>query len=299
MTQKPISEPTMKSLLLTMLWERPEDRVMQTLATGTGFIVERKGRNFLITNLHNLRGQTPSGDMISSHGVRPTHIQIAASNWMFSEQGRVQVVQPLYVEPDYEIDPLWWQHPQGSEFDVAALEITQFEGEGRMLTANGFQTKKNVTASFPSWKIPGPDNSESPRPYLRPADTVSIVGFPFGFKSQHNLPLWITGTIASEPEFNHDNKPIFLVDARTRPGQSGSPVVLHMTPNTPSVLFTDYSIRTYNRETSFFLGIYSGRLNVESDIGIVWKTEVIRALLQHGVRVSSSGQEKLVDVLKG
>lgn len=268
----------MKSRLLTMLWDRPEGDVKE-LGTGTGFTVMHEGRRFLITNLHNFRGRTSDGDPVWCGGIPPTRIRIAARNGMFS--GRVDLIEPLYSRS--QNTPLWLQHPRGVEFDVAALELTQYEGAGTM-PATGPEPVGGVGARFDDWTIPDTDGDGFPRPYLRPADAVSIVGFPFGFHSRDDFPIWITGTIASEPEFDYDERPVFLVDARTREGQSGSPVVLYLTPNSSPVLFTDDSVRTYNRETSIFLGIYSGRLNSESDIGIVWKPKAIRAVLAKGVR---------------
>jgi hypothetical protein len=32
------------------------------------------------------------------------------------------------------------------------------------------------------------------------------------------------------------------------------------------------------------LGVYSGRINDQSDLGIVWKTSALKEILQNGVR---------------
>jgi hypothetical protein len=36
----------------------------------------------------------------------------------------------------------------------------------------------------------------------------------------------------------------------------------------------------HNKPVTRFLGIYSGRINKDSDIGIVWKAEAIRELIE-------------------
>lgn len=272
----------MKSLQLTMLWERDDGEQLPCLH-GTGFTVMREGIRYLITNLHNFRGMSREGEVLTKHGVTPTHVRIDASNNLFPGVGRVQLVEALFSTQGGT--PLWLQHPKGVEFDVAALPITRNEGVGLMPAANGYEAHANVLAGFYDWTIPGAEEDGSARPYLRPADTVSIVGFPFGFRSHDGMPIWITGTIASEPEFDYDHRPIFLVDARTREGQSGSPVVLHLTPNSTGVLFSDDTVRAVVREKSFFLGIYSGRLNQQSDLGIVWKPQAIRDLLEQAAPV--------------
>jgi hypothetical protein len=37
--------------------------------------------------------------------------------------------------------------------------------------------------------------------------------------------VWSRGTIATELDFDHDDLPMYLVDSRTREGQSGAPVI--------------------------------------------------------------------------
>jgi hypothetical protein len=58
-----------------------------------------------------------------------------------------------------------------------------------------------------------------------PADPVSVIGFPFGLTAGGKLPIWATGTLATEPIVSFQDLPLSLVDCRTRQGQSGSPVI--------------------------------------------------------------------------
>ena len=108
--------------------------------------------------------------------------------------------------------------------------------------------------------------------------SVSVVGFPFG-ESVGNLPIWVTGFIGSEPEMWCKGLPTMLVDCRTRTGLSGAPVVLQR--NFGSVVLEDGSFIADGRPRSRLLGVYSGRINDQSDIGIVWKTTAIRELVAH------------------
>lgn len=75
-------------------------------------------------------------------------------------------------------------------------------------------------------------------------------------------------------------KPVFLIDCRTRAGQSGSPVLAFRTGA--------YRKQDGNRamtslsatETAWeFLGVYSGRVNKESDLGRVWHVSALGELL--------------------
>lgn len=263
MTTRPLSEPTFKSLLLTLFWKNPEGEYKK-LSTGTGFVVQHRGLPYLITNRHVLTGANSSGDPLSKHGVYPSHVRIAYSSELFIER-RVVIQEALYTEEEAQIGPRWVEHPTGPTVDVVALPIsrvTSKSGKGIKLYPYTVSTNPNEY-----------------RPYLRPSDAVSIVGFPFGIVSQRHFAVWTRGSVASEPEFDYDRRPAFLVDARTRPGQSGSPVLVHLSLNTPPLMFTDFSVRTYTAEKSFLLGVYSGRVNKKSDLGIVWKTVVISEIL--------------------
>ena len=83
----------------------------------------------------------------------------------------------------------------------------------------------------------------------------------------HNLPeglLRKTGHVASDINGHPDQKH-FLVDATTRDGMSGSPVIAKNSLNP-------------------LLGIYSGRLHGDVEIGIVWRLGIIYQLLQQALR---------------
>jgi hypothetical protein len=75
------------------------------------------------------------------------------------------------------------------------------------------------------------------------------------------------GAVASEPAlyfpYKGEEYPLFLVDSRTRPGQSGSPLFLrrrHFTDITSDDVLPRLRL----------IGVYSGRLNEESELGFAW-----------------------------
>jgi hypothetical protein len=61
---------------------------------------------------------------------------------------------------------------------------------------------------------------------LSAGDQVSVVGYPLGYyDSKHNLPIWKTGNIASDPDVDFDGLPRFVVDVTAFKGMSGSPAL--------------------------------------------------------------------------
>ena len=77
---------------------------------------------------------------------------------------------------------------------------------------------------------------------------------------------------------SYNGLPIFLIDCRSRPGQSGAPVIAHR--NTSAVT-EDGGVAIGPYESySRFLGVYSGRIQEESDIGMVWKASAVQELVK-------------------
>ena len=93
-----------------------------------------------------------------------------------------------------------------------------------------------------------------------------------------SFAVWVSGSVASEPAADYDKKPMFLIDCRARPGQSGSPVIAY-TPAGGSFR-NNGALAISSDEITHFLGIYSGRVNDKSDLGMVWKARVIEEILK-------------------
>ena len=112
----------------------------------------------------------------------------------------------------------------------------------------------------------------------QPAMPVSIIGFPYGLATAGAWPIWKTGHIASDPDLDYDGRPAFLIDATTRGGMSGSPVVLRLsggynTKNGKQILAGGIATK--------FLGVYSGRIHADAEIGMVWRPHVINEILEN------------------
>lgn len=114
---------------------------------------------------------------------------------------------------------------------------------------------------------------------IGPAENVSVIGFPFGLSSHGKLPIWATGFMAQELSLISDENPVFLIDCRTRQGQSGSPVIAYR-PSGYRYEKDGKVMSTLPANVAWeFLGIYAGRVNPQSDLGRVWHVSAIRELL--------------------
>jgi hypothetical protein len=166
---------------------------------------------------------------------------------------------------DDEGRALWLEHPLlRNGADIAVLPLSNVEG----------------IELFPY-------DLDKPGPPIRwgPSDPVAIIGFPFGKSAGGLCGIWVHGWVASEPDIDLDGLPRFLVDSRTRPGQSGSPVIA---VRTGSVLHQNDVMVQYFSPPETFLGVYSGRINKESDLGYVWKLGAVRELVDKGVPADAS-----------
>ncbi len=244
-----IAKPSIQSLLIEMQFDG------QSLATGTAFVVNTPTKGpHLITNRHNITGcNQDTGKPLSKTGGIPNQIVI-----LHNRKGRIGEWVPR-IESLYTNDlPRWIEHPVlGSKADFVALQLMDL-------------TDVDLYPYDPA--------NAGPNLHVGPADSVSVIGFPFGMTAGGVFGVWATGFLASEPIVNFDNLPIQLIDCRTRQGQSGSPVIAYRAGG--SVAMADGSTATFSGPVDRFIGIYSGRINAESDLGKVWKASAINELIQ-------------------
>lgn len=242
-----ISIPSAKSLLIQTFFDSTQ------LGTATGIICSTARGPVLITNWHVCSGRHPTTKQpLSSMGATPNKIKIVHNKsnklgeWLIKEEA-------LYQSNG---KPLWIEHPVLSDrVDVVALPLT----------------------SLVDVEIYPYDLSGGPDIVVNPAEIVSVVGFPFGLQVGGSLAVWATGFVASEPRIDYNDLPIFLIDSRTRPGQSGSAVIVHR--NGGAVTMADGSTAIMAGPVTKFLGIYSGRINEQSDLGMVWKAAAVGEII--------------------
>jgi Trypsin-like peptidase domain len=255
----------------------------EDLGIGTGFFYTYEGRNYFITNWHNVTGREPADYSLKSiDAAIPDNLMIQVPFHKFQDNLMIQIPfqeqaavfkwmpinLPLYLDTN-RMKPIWWEHPKyGSDVDVVAIEIGGLS-ETKAVTANAELLRLNLLpiGSNPFRLVPGMD--------------VFVLGFPRGLSGEGYFPLWKRGSIASEPDINIDNLPKLYIDTATREGMSGSPVYAQESsfwvPEGKTLAEAGFFGKG-NR----FLGIYSGRVGKDSflaQLGIVWKEEAIQEII--------------------
>jgi S1-C subfamily serine protease len=223
------------------------------LGTGTGFIVNSLKGSLLITNRHVATGRhQDTGAPLSSTAGVPDNLVIWHNH--LGKLGQWVARREALYEQDL---PRWREHPKlGARADIIALPLTQLT---------------DVQIYPYDLANPGPDIQ------VGPSDLVSVVGFPFGMAGGGLFAIWATGFLATEPIADFADLPVSLIDCRSRQGQSGSPVISFRSGG--MVAMSDGSSAAFAGPVWRFIGVYSGRLNAESDLGIVWKITALVELV--------------------
>ncbi len=154
----------------------------------------------------------------------------------------------------------WIEHSDGPEVDICLFPLGRLETRvGELKCLNDL----SLTDSF--------DPSVS--------SDCFIIGYPQGISGASGTPIWKRGSIATEPQLNHDGKPTLLVDSLTNPGMSGSPFIIKsqgLVHNTASGAVLG--------QLRQLLGVYSGRIGddgVGFQLGRVWKAFLIDEILSN------------------
>jgi hypothetical protein len=192
--------------LCTTLVVLRQDR--QPLHSGTAFFYEiplaspaESCMLCLVTACHVLTTHVPG----SSEPNRGNFIDFWIHTSADKPELQRQCTLPLYTRNG---QPTWLQSSTCGQADIAVLPIP----------AGFWRDLQGVKCLGPEWIESG----------LRPsiAATVAVVGYPYGLEDEVNgLPVWKTGTIASEPYVDFQGQPMFLVDVAGFKGMSGAPVV--------------------------------------------------------------------------
>ena len=111
------------------------------------------------------------------------------------------------------------------------------------------------------------------------------MGFPLGYtvkSKEEPHAVWTSGSVATDPDLdmviNDETLPAFLIDSRTRQGQSGSPVIYYSDAGID--LHHNGGRSMWGEPFMKEIGIYSGRIDKESDLGYVWKWKVIKEIIE-------------------
>jgi hypothetical protein len=240
----------------------------QLLAKGTGWFWRLGESIALVTAWHNLSGLHHSARTpLSQHGGVPDRVRFryVTRNPQTFQECEI----PLYLDEDCT-NPRWFVHPVcGNYFDMAFIVINITNGDVQCIN-DGVRVIEN---------------------YGQPGGDVFAVGFAQGISALSVFSIWKRGSIASDPDVPLDGYPKFLVDMAGRGGLSGAPIfrirhgtIIEPTPTGQTIGFG---------EKTEFAGLYSGRAadqlpasfrtGESSDLGFVWRADVVLEMLNAGV----------------
>ena len=268
--------PLSSAALLIEGWVRRRDDPAgppSRVTRATGFLVDSAhAGHVLVTARHVLSGE----DMTTGHyTTKPEYLTVRLPPAPDGDPPPLLV--ELYDDYPTETGRLWVEHPRGREVDVAAVPlpvplpadatVVVLDHAPPPLTASAFWLPENGPAPEPSSAVA-----------LRVTDRLFVVGWPYGDTGSWPHAVWSTGYISTEPDIDWNGLPAFLLDCRSRQGQSGAPVLLHLRP-TDTVMLADGDTLHHGATVTRLVGVYSGRVDASSDLGRVFTTAAVRDVL--------------------
>ena len=173
------------------------------VSQGTGFYYGQRGSSqniilFLVTNYHVLTGYSPKETNPPKGDNIIFYFHKDAQNPGYVKK----ITLPLFTKNG---KPIWLSSKEFPQADIAIIPL-----------AASLYDDVKVSVISEDWA-----QSDIK---VRPTSTITLIGYPYGYYDKKNwLPVWKTGSIASEPDVNFEGKPLFLVDISAFPGMSGSP----------------------------------------------------------------------------
>ena len=242
------------------------------VSQGTGFFYVAKTGNlevvYLVTNHHVVTGYPPTENNQPIGNRISFHLHLSAD-----DPGQIRTVDlPLFTKNGKR---LWLACGSFPEADVAIIPVP-------------VKCRENLKVSCLD------ETTAKPVMKTRPTTPIALIGYPYGLYDKKNaLPIWKSGTIASEPDVDFEGKPVFLVDISAFPGMSGSPAFAYasggydtldggvaVTPGITRQFMGIYASMTMRHEKRFLEQFTNttgvGITDKESlQIGHVWKAKLI------------------------
>ena len=163
------------------------------LAHGTCFFVMSEDGP-VVTNRHNFTGRNNlTGEPLHRDCGIPDHA-VVTSYGPAEVHYHIDLVD--HADPDA---PSWTEHPTlGAKADVVALPAKE------MINIIGEKNSISLGNDWHRWDV---------------GSGLYVIGYPYG-QVGGPFAIWSKGSIASEPDVDVSGLPIFLIDCRSRPGQS-------------------------------------------------------------------------------
>jgi hypothetical protein len=261
-------QSTINPLTLRSIFLKPFFNEQPASEGATGFLASCYGKAYLITARHVVTGRN------NDDGIPLDKKTLCLPNSLSVRVPRrssgMLVFHDLKIvlyddgNPD-QGTPQWLEHPiLRKDVDVVAIRI------------DGQSIEPDMVTPLKVAPISGISFGVSEGAMLAPTTPVRVIGYPFAKFGPAETAIWTTCHVASE--YGARTDPFYLIDGRTREGQSGSPVNFYSASGDIGLFGGTISSPG---PISFFAGLYSGRINKEADIGKVWKASVIREILEH------------------
>jgi len=302
------------------------------ISSGTGFFYSYEEKVYLVTNYHNITGINPlTGKNLSLKGLKPNKIKIffhtqhpERNKGTFHTSDFLEQIVDLYYE-DF-ISQKWWHYPgyNNGEIDVVVIPniiTTSIKDKILFNCINKYSSFKNERPSYI-----GDDVFIIGYPWnLKGGSKVLPIWKKGSIATEPNV--CVDNFCKESIQKNSNTKvcsnlPIILIDAKTTNSMSGSPVVSNF-----NGLF-DKKLGSFPN----FLGIYSGRMNqinknskkneveklfpsttedlerfildinrksnITTELGIVWKKEVIERIIRSNYCCSKEYKDIMLSRIK-
>ncbi|WP_234363676.1 MULTISPECIES: serine protease [unclassified Streptomyces] len=255
-------------------WHRSFGEAEDTrLGTGTGFLIGVPGDYWLVTAWHVFSGRRSDDGTImdAKDNFTPGYVRV---HFAGEADGGFQSVVQKYdlYEDEFQHSPRW-RSPEDRRIDIAALHIGAVpEGVVEAFMPNTWPVLRDLLP--PERRAEQGGDVDLP---LRVTDKLFVLGFPFGDVGSWPFAVWTVAPVASEPLARWNKLPGFLLDSRTREGQSGAPVLMHIRPGEPVVV--NGEVIMHVESVTALVGVYSGRIHKESDLGKVWTVDALFELV--------------------
>jgi len=215
----------------------------------TGIFIKHAGQVYLVTARHALSGTDVFTDAsISPTGYRPKTIAVYPTYLGKDGLHRCNHEPTKLSVRDNDDQPLWFEDPLFDELrtDIACLKMD--DKSAAEIEAISSEVGGNI--------------------FSHVGMSCFVIGFPSSAYFRPFLPIWRRASFASELRFPIDDKPIFLVDANTSPGMSGSAIWQYSYG--PKVLHdgrSGFKVELDAVIGAKFVGIYGGRLATPDEMG--------------------------------
>jgi hypothetical protein len=234
---------------------------------------------WLVSNWHVFSGRHIShpNKALKDNGAIPNRIKIQVMKLLPNDV--VELHYQFANLYDANGKAIWFQHRSKSEVDVAAINL----GQG-----------------LKDFEVAGINKKARYDMKIEIGNDVFILGYPLGFSHFIKTPIWKRGSIASEPHAETpESRNRIVIDATTRSGMSGSPVILREKTH---YISESGEIRQH-MNASRFLGVYSSRPSfraktspidgledVRTELGYVYKAGCIEQIVRDGIPGPDYGQ---------